>query len=104
MVFYNMHDGRAFTHYEPNCALNAHLSKNNKSANTHEYRKYLQQNAIKLMKEMAMCVPVNEKTDCKICPVCSKAIDYKPDGNMPSGPVISTIATNVNPYNSNPLV
>lgn len=102
MVFYNMADGRAFTFYEPNCDLNKHLLKNQELKNTHDYRRYLQQNAIPLMKQLAECAPIHEK--CEICPVCNKAVTYTPDGNIPAGPELSTISTNPNPYNLNPNI
>lgn len=103
MVFYNMHDGRAFTFYGPNCELNNHLMKDkSKTANTHSYRKYLQKNAEKLMKELADCAPINEK--CEICPVCNKAVEYKPTGNEPTGLKIDKITTHANPYNLNPNI
>jgi hypothetical protein len=88
-----------FTSFVPNCSLNRHLNKSSGGAsNTHEYREYLQKNAIKLMAELRDCTG---KNDCKICPVCNKALTYKPKGNIPSEIKPSKVTTNVNPYNQN---
>lgn len=98
MVYYAMHYPQ-FTSFQPNCALNQHLNKNGGASNTHQYRRYLQKNANKLMAELRDCTA---KDDCKICPVCNKALVYKPKGNIPSGIKPSKVTTNVNPYNLNP--
>ena len=73
---YAMADGREFTSYEPACSLYAFL--NNKyapSLNSNDFRNYLQKNAEKLQKDFSDC---SKKEDCKFCPVCTKALDYKP--------------------------
>jgi hypothetical protein len=80
-VYYNkmryaMADGRQFTSYEPACSLYAHL--NNKYApnlNSNDFRNYLQKNAEQLQKDFAEC---SKQEDCKICPICKAALDYKP--------------------------
>lgn len=100
MVFVNDHSGRAFTHYEPNCALNQHFSRNAQAANTHSYRSFLQKNANKLREQLAECAPINEK--CDICPACNQAMSYKPVGNAPTQIDVSKIKTNPNPYYLNP--
>lgn len=70
-----MSDARAFTDYNPNCELNNALQKKYKISNSHQYRAFLQNNAEKVMQDLAGC---HEQPDCKICPVCKGAIDYKP--------------------------
>lgn len=102
MVFINDQSGRAFTHYEPNCALNQHLSKEAQSANTHAYRSYLQKNANKIREQLAACAPIDEK--CEICPACNQALEYKPLGNAPTPIDMSKISTNTNPYFLNPNI
>ena len=102
MVFINDESGRAFTHYEPNCSLNQHISQQSSDGvqNTHAFRSYLQKNANKIREELAACSPINEK--CKFCPSCNQALEYKPAGNVPAGIDVSKIVTNNNPYNLNP--
>jgi uncharacterized protein len=75
MPKYVMSDGRAFTTYSPNCALNKYLQDKYEVSNSHMYRRFLQQNAQKIMKELSQCT-ANE--DCEICPICNKALQYKP--------------------------
>lgn len=105
MVYYPMAYAQ-FTSFVPNCSLNQHLNvgsgSNGSAGNTHEYRSYLQKNATKLMGELRDCAGKDNKGDCKICPVCNKALVYKPDGNMPSTIGVSNVTTNVNPYNQDP--
>lgn len=74
MPKYIMSDGRAFTNYHPNCTLNKVIQDNYKIQNSHQYRAFLQQNAEELIKEFAK----NESAECKICPVCKHALEYKP--------------------------
>lgn len=66
-------DGRAFTDYNPNCELNNYIQKKYDIKNSHEYRAFLQANATKLMKDLC-----TQKEDCKFCPVCKAALEYKP--------------------------
>ena len=43
--------------------------------NSHEYRAFLQKNAENIMGDFAKC---SEQPECKLCPVCKGAIEYKP--------------------------
>lgn len=100
MVFYNMQDARAFTNWAPNCEMNNHVTRNKTGAtNSHANRQYLQKNALKIMKELKSCSPING--GCDMCPVCNKAYVYKPNGKIPKYDV-TAFGTNVNPYNMNP--
>lgn len=68
-------DGRAFTDYNPNCEINNYLQKKYNIKNAHEYRSFLQKNAEKVMLDFVTCL---QKDDCKFCPVCKAALEYKP--------------------------
>ena len=46
-----MSDGRHFTDYRPSCIVNTMLKINNKLTNSYEYRKYLTQNADKIINQ-----------------------------------------------------
>jgi hypothetical protein len=46
--------------------------------NAHEYRYYLQRNAEKIMKDFQSSASHQE---CESCPVCGKALEYKPTGD-----------------------
>lgn len=67
-----MSDGRQFTDYNPACSLNDAIQKQNNIKNSHEYRRFLQTNAERLIKDIPQTL---EK--CSICPVCQKALDTK---------------------------
>lgn len=72
-----MSDGRQFTSYLPNCALDQMIQTKYKITNSQEYRMFLQSNSELIMKDLAKCN--SEQTeDCHLCPVCQKALDYKP--------------------------
>ena len=64
-------DGRAFTDYRPNCAVNEALQKASGSTNTHAYRKYLQDNGLAIMNKAKTTLPYKK---CEFCPKCKKAI------------------------------
>lgn len=64
--------------YIASCSLNSNLQHKYKTLDSHAFRYYLQQNAEQVMKDLQ---PVDEST-CKTCPVCAKAISYKPTGNV----------------------
>jgi hypothetical protein len=73
---YAMADGREFTSYEPSCSLYNFLrNKYAPKMNPHEFRIYLQRNAEKLQKDFTDCA---KQPNCKFCPVCRAALDYKP--------------------------
>lgn len=71
-----MSDGRAFTDYNASCISNAYLQQQYKVDNVHQYRYYLQQNSDKVRLDMVACL---QQPDCAFCPVCKKALEYKPD-------------------------
>jgi len=73
-----MSDARVFTDYNPNCELNNALQKKYNVKNSHEYRSFLQKNAETIMVDFSKC---SEQPECKLCPVCKGAIEYKP-GNQ----------------------
>ena len=70
-----MSDARVFTDYNPNCELNNYIQKKYNITNAHEYRAFLQKNAEKIIEDNAKCF---EQKDCKLCPVCKEAVEYKP--------------------------
>lgn len=74
---YVMSDSTFTTDFRPSCQLNADLQKKYNTSNGNDYRHYLQDNAVKIMKDLQNVTP-----DCKLCPVCSKSLDYKPSGNI----------------------
>jgi len=74
-----MEDQRAFTDYRPSCELNRILQDKFKVQNSHEYRYYLQKNAEQIMKDFSDSA---KHADCKFCPICSKALEYKPTGQI----------------------
>lgn len=49
MIFKSSSDGRIFTDYNSNCVINKQIMKDNKITSQYEYRKFLQENAEKLM-------------------------------------------------------
>ena len=49
---YVMEDCRAFTDYNPNCALNEYLKSTHNIVNSTEYRLFLQRNACQIMGEL----------------------------------------------------
>lgn len=69
-----MNDGRVFTDYRPNCEINTSLQQKTGVKNSHEFRKYLQDNGEEIMKRNREA----NRQDCSICPVCQMALDYKP--------------------------
>lgn len=46
-----MSDGRVFTNYTSSCQMNSGIQQANKINSDAEYRKWLQQNAIKIMQQ-----------------------------------------------------
>lgn len=72
MPKFTMSDARVFTDYNPNCEMNRFLQKKYNVENSHEYRKFLQDNAEKVMIDNKKCDLVE---DCKLCPVCKKAVE-----------------------------
>lgn len=75
MPKYIMSDGRAFTSYAPNCAINQSIQQKHNIPDAHMYRMFLQQNAEKIMKELQDCSFTDK---CEICPICNMALEYKP--------------------------
>lgn len=72
MPKFTMSDARAFTDYNPNCEMNKFLQKKYNVGNSHDYKKFLQQNAEKIMADNMKC---DNLQDCTFCPVCKKAIE-----------------------------
>lgn len=71
---YAMQDGRIYTDWRPSCSINYDLQKKyNIHDDTHEYRYFLQRNAKKIISDLK-----SKTGDCILCPVCSKAVSYKP--------------------------
>lgn len=79
MPKYTMSDKRVFTDYHPSCELNKLLQEKYNVKNSHEYRLFLQKNAEKIMKEFSKNT---NQEECKLCPVCGKAVEYKPTGDI----------------------
>jgi hypothetical protein len=79
MPKYTMEDQRAFTDYHTSCDLNRMLQQQFKVKNSHEYRYYLQKNASDIMKQFSQSAA---KEECKLCPICGKALEYKPTGKI----------------------
>lgn len=75
MPKYVMSDGRVFTDYNPSCSFNKMLQEKYKLKDSHEYRAFLQKNANTLIKEFNK---YDLEAPCRTCPVCQKALDYKP--------------------------
>lgn len=61
-----MNDSRPFTDYRSNCLLINDLEKKSSTTSSYDFRRYLQQNATKIMDDSRKC---NFKT---ICPICKK--------------------------------
>ena len=77
MPKFAMSDARTFTDYNPNCELNRIIQKKYNVTDANEYRVFLQKNALKIMEESSK---YDMEPNCKFCPVCKLAIDYKPNG------------------------
>jgi hypothetical protein len=76
MPKFAMSDARVFTDYNPSCELNNTIQNKYKIMNSHQYRGFLQKNAEKIMSDNAKSA---QQPDCKLCPVCKDAIEYKPN-------------------------
>jgi hypothetical protein len=74
---YTMSDGRAFTSYISVCQLNQDLQKKYGTNGIHEYRHYLQTHAEKVMADTTI-----NMQKCTSCPICAKAVAYKPNGKI----------------------
>jgi|LakMenE01Jun11ns_1017448.scaffolds.fasta_scaffold9796460_2 hypothetical protein len=75
-----MADGRQFTSYEPSCSFHDYIrNKYAPTLNNNDFRTFLQKNAEKLQTDFADC---SKTADCKFCPVCKSALDYKPPNNI----------------------
>ena len=70
-----MSDARVFTDYNPSCEINKAIQTKYKLSNSHDYRAFLQANADQLMLDAAKS---SQGEDCKFCPVCKEALNYKP--------------------------
>ena len=79
MPKYTMSDKRVFTDYHSSCELNKLIQQKYELQNSHEYRLFLQKNAEKIMKEFSQSA---NHEDCKLCPICGKATEYKPNGDI----------------------
>jgi hypothetical protein len=75
MPKYTMEDGRSFTSYVSNCALNEMLQKKYNIKNSHEFRYYLQANADTIKKDL---YDIDGQV-CEVCPICKKAMEYNPN-------------------------
>ena len=73
-----MHDGRAFTDYNPNCALNEYLKTGHNIVNSTEYRLFLQRNACKIMGELKQSSEFLNPSSCK-CNYNHPPHDYEHD-------------------------
>jgi hypothetical protein len=74
-----MSDGRAFTNWTTNCTLMKTIQAKYGIQNSHDLRVFLQQNADKVKADFSSCEVME---DCKFCPVCKEAIDYRPKGEV----------------------
>lgn len=66
MVLPGMSDGRCMTTYISSCNLNNNLMQQNNLDNN-EYRRFLQQNAIKLMKNTTNVCKDSVSNECTYC-------------------------------------
>lgn len=73
-----MQDCRAFTDYNPNCALNEYIKQKHNIVNSTEYRLYLQRNACKIMGELKKNSEFENPTGCK-CNYLHPPHDYEHD-------------------------
>lgn len=73
-----MQDCRAFTDYNPNCALNEHLKTKFGIQNSTEYRLYLQRHACQIMGEMRKQSEAENPTGCN-CNYMHPPHDYEHD-------------------------
>jgi hypothetical protein len=66
MVLPGMSDGRCMTTYISSCNLNTNLMKTN-NLNNNQYRKYLQENATKLMENTVNICKQSVTNECVYC-------------------------------------
>lgn len=76
MPYYKMADGRAFTDYNPSCSVVKHLQDKFNVHNGHDFRYFLQRNTDQVIQELKRCT--NHTNVCTLCPICKKALEYKP--------------------------
>jgi len=78
-MIFKMNDGRQFTDYNPSCALNNFLQQKYNVQNVHEYKNYLQKNALEIQKEFLKCAieSSDENQHVVNCPVCKQALAVK---------------------------
>jgi hypothetical protein len=73
-----MEDCRAFTDYNPNCALNEHIKTKHGIVNSTEYRLFLQRNACQIMGDLKQNSQFDNPTGCK-CNYNHPPHDYEHD-------------------------
>ena len=73
-----MQDARAFTDYNPNCALNEYIRQKHGIVNSTEYRLFLQRNACKVMGELKQNSEFDNPTGCA-CNYNHKPHNYESD-------------------------
>lgn len=73
-----MEDCRAFTDYNPNCALNEYIKNKHNIVNSTEYRLFLQRNACQIMGELKKNSEFQSPSDCK-CNYMHPPHDYEHD-------------------------
>ena len=73
-----MEDCRAFTDYNPNCALNEFVRSKYGVQNSTEYRLFLQRNACRIMGDLKNNSESDNPTGCK-CTYLHKPHDYAHD-------------------------
>lgn len=66
MVLPGMHDGRCFTTYLSACEVNSRLM-NQTQMDSNQFRKYLQDNAVQLMKTTNDVCTSSVQNECKYC-------------------------------------
>ena len=57
--------------YRPNCVITKSMKEKAGITDDNDFRKYLKNNAVKIITSNRECIPYKE---CSLCPTCKKAL------------------------------